>query len=131
MTMANEGKPQIRVLLADDSGIMLRAISRLLDVTPEIALVGVAGNFEEAVRLADELQPQIVILDLRMAQRANANALRLKAQQRGLRLLAITAASVNDDESVALANAIGADKLLDKMTLDEELIPAILELAEN
>ena len=131
MMKANEGNPPIRVLLADDSGIMLRAISRLLDGTPEIALVGVAGNFEEAVRLADELQPQIVILDLRMAQRANANALRLKAQQRGLRLLAITAASVNDDESVALANAIGADKLLDKMTLDEALIPAILELAGN
>lgn len=56
---------------------------------------------------------------------------RLKAQQRGLRLLTITAASVHDDESVALANAIGGDKLLDKMTLDEKLIPAILELAEN
>ena len=129
MTEANEINPQIRVLLADDSGVMLRAISRLLDVTPEVALVGVVGNFEEAVQLADELQPQIVILDLRMAQKANADALRLKAQQRGLRLLAITAANVNDDESIALASAIGADKLLDKMRLDEELIPAIQELA--
>ena len=129
MTEANEIHTQIRVLLADDSGVMLRAISRLLDVTPEVALVGVVGNFEEAVRLADELQPQIVILDLRMAQKANADALRLKAQQRGLRLLAITAANVNDDESIALASAIGADKLLDKMRLDEELIPAIQELA--
>ena len=128
MTKA-EIHPQIRVLLADDSGVMLRAISRLLDVTPEVALVGVVGNFEEAVQLADELQPQIVILDLRMAQKANADALRLKAQQRGLRLLAITAANVNDDESIALASAIGADKLLDKMRLDEELIPAIQELA--
>jgi chemotaxis response regulator CheB len=128
MTKVNEVNPQVRVLLADDSGIMLRAISRLLDVTPEVALVGVAGDFEEAVRLADELQPQIVILDLRMAQKANADALRLKAQQRGLRLLAITAASVEDDESIALATAIGADKLLDKMRLDAELIPAILEL---
>jgi len=36
---------------------------------------------------------------------------------------------VNDDESIALASAIGADKLLDKMRLDEELIPAIQELA--
>jgi DNA-binding NarL/FixJ family response regulator len=111
-----------------NSGIVLRAITRLLDVTPEVALVGVVGDFEEAVRLADELQPQIVILDLRMAQKANADALRLKAQQRGLRLLAITAANVNDDESIALANDIGADKLLDKMRLDEELIPAFLEL---
>jgi chemotaxis response regulator CheB len=128
MTKANEDHPQIRVLLADDSGIMLRAISRLLEGTPEVALVGVAGDFEEAVRLADELQPQIVILDLRMAQKANADALRLKAQQGGVRLLAITAANVNDAESIAMAHGIGADKLLDKMRLDEELIPAILEL---
>lgn len=54
MTKDNEVNPQVRVLLADDPGIMLRAISRLLDVTPEIALVGVAGNFEEAMRLADD-----------------------------------------------------------------------------
>jgi DNA-binding NarL/FixJ family response regulator len=120
---------QIRVLLADDSGVMLDAVSRLLTVAPEVELVGAAGNFEEVVRLADALQPQIVILDLRMAQKANADALRLKSQQIGLRLLAITASNIADDESIALASAIGADKLLDKMNLTNELVPAILELA--
>jgi chemotaxis response regulator CheB len=120
---------QVRVLLADDSGVMLRAVSRLLTEHPAIVLVGAAGNFEEAVRLADEHQPHVLVLDLRMAQKASADALRFKAQQLGLRLLAITAASVNDKESIALAEAIGADKLLDKMELDEKLVPTILALA--
>lgn len=119
---------QIRVLLADDSGVMLRAVSRLLNEYPQVALVGAAKGFEEAVRLADEHQPHVVVLDLHMAQRAHADPLRLKAQ-RGLRLLAITATSVNDAESMALASAIGADKLLDKMELDEKLVPTILALA--
>jgi chemotaxis response regulator CheB len=121
--------PQVRVLLADDSGIILRAMFRLLHSTPQVALVGAAGDFEEAVRLVDQHQPQVVVLDLHMAQKANADAIRLKARQRGLRLLAITAASVNDDESIVLANDIGADKLLDKMELDEKLVPTILALA--
>jgi chemotaxis response regulator CheB len=129
MTPRTDSLPQVRVLLADDSGVMLHAVSRLLNVTPEVALVAAAKDFEEAVRLADELRPQVLILDLRMAQKVNADALRFKAQQLGLRMLAITATSTEDEESVALAEAIGADKLLDKMKLDEELIPTILKLA--
>jgi hypothetical protein len=44
---------------------------------------------------------------------------------------AITAMSVNDAESVALAKAIGADKLLGKMELDKKLLPTILALANT
>jgi hypothetical protein len=64
-----------------------------------------------------------------MAQKVNGDALRLKAQQSGLLVLAITASNVLGEESVDLAAAIGADRLLDKMDLDERLIPTIIELA--
>jgi chemotaxis response regulator CheB len=127
--MTSAPHPQIRVLLADDSGVMLRAVSRLLNAHPQVSLVGAAENFEEVVRLADELHPQIIILDLRMAQKAHGDALRLKAQQHGLLMLAITASDILTEESVDLAASIGADRLLDKMDLDERLIPTILELA--
>jgi chemotaxis response regulator CheB len=120
---------QVKVLLADDSGVMLRAVARLLEGASQVALVGAARDFEEAIRLAEEHQPHVLVLDLRMAQKAHADALRFKAQQLGLRLLAITAANVNDQESIAMAAAIGADKLLDKMELDEKLVPTILALA--
>jgi chemotaxis response regulator CheB len=58
---------QVKVLLADDSGIILRAMFGLSHSTPQVALVGTAGDFEEAVRLEDQHQPQVVVLDLHMA----------------------------------------------------------------
>jgi chemotaxis response regulator CheB len=92
---------------------MLRVVSRLLNAHPEVSPVGASGNFEEVMQLAQELQPQVIILDLTMTQKVDGNALRLKAQQKGLLILAITA----------------SDRLLDKMDLDERLIPTTMELA--
>jgi DNA-binding NarL/FixJ family response regulator len=125
--MTNSSTPQVRVLLADDSAIMLRAISNLLASQPEIELVGAVADISEAVRLAGESKPHVVVVDLHLAESAKAEALRLKEERR---LLAITAASL-DEATLALAADIGADKLLDKMELDEKLIPTILELANS
>jgi two-component system, chemotaxis family, protein-glutamate methylesterase/glutaminase len=129
--MTETGAKQVKVLLADDSEFMLRAVARLLRTTSQVALIGTAVDFAEAVRLADEHKPDVVVLDLHMAQQAKADVLRLKAGDCKPRLLAITAANVKHEGSLALASAIGADRLLDKMSLEEELIPAILELASN
>jgi two-component system, chemotaxis family, protein-glutamate methylesterase/glutaminase len=126
--MAVSNDVQVRVLLGDDSGVMLRAVSRLLESRPEVDLVGVCGNFEETVRLADELQPDVIVLDLRMAQKVDGDALRFKVQHPSVRVLAITAGGVDESEARALASQIQADTLMDKMTLDEQLIPTILRL---
>lgn len=127
--MTDTASAPVRVLLADDSEFMLRAVARLLRTTPQIALVGTAADFAEAVRLAQEHQPHVVVLDLHMALQANQNVLSLKWEGGSPRILGITAANVKDQGSLALAKSIGAGRLLDKMSLDEELIPAILELA--
>ena len=110
---------------------MLRAVSRLLRTSPRIALVGEAVTFGQAVQLADELEPHVIVLDLHMAPRVNADAFPFNTEDSRPRLIAITAADVEDDASLVLAKAIGADRLLDKMSLEEELIPAILRLASS
>jgi chemotaxis response regulator CheB len=126
--MTPSPQSQVRVLLADDSAIMLRAVSKLLATHQELELVAAVADFSEATRLAEELQPDVIVVDLHLAAAsAKAEALRLKEERR-LRLLAITAAAV-DNRTLAMAAAIGAEKLLDKMELDEELIPTIFELA--
>jgi chemotaxis response regulator CheB len=117
----------IKVLLADGSDLMLRQVGEFLATHPQIELVGQAASFDDAVRMAAELQPDVVVVDLGMAKRA-ADPLRLKAHQASLPVLAISAANV-DEETLALAADIGADKLLDKMQLDSELIPIIMKLA--
>jgi DNA-binding NarL/FixJ family response regulator len=129
--MTDASSQTIRVVLADDSEFVLRAVARLLRSEPRVALVATAGKFAEAVRLVGEHKPDVVVLDLHMAPDAKQDPSGLKAEKAGLRLLAITAASVNDPRALALANSMGADKLLDKMKLDEELIPAILEFASK
>jgi DNA-binding NarL/FixJ family response regulator len=111
----------VRVLLAEDAELVGKAIRVLLSECEDIALVGDAATFSEAVQKAKELSPDVIVLDLHMADGASEH---LPA---GPKLLAISFA--NDDEAKASADGIGAPKLLDKMQLANELIPAILELA--
>jgi DNA-binding NarL/FixJ family response regulator len=111
----------VKVFLADDAEFVRRAIRNLLSQREDIKIVGEAATFTETIQKATDLQPDEIIFDLRMAEGANVH---LPA---GLRVLAISVA--NDDEAKALAARIGAAKLLDKMELVNELIPAILELA--
>ena len=111
----------VKVLLAEDAEPVRKAIRVLLSDREDITLVGEAATLSEAVQKAEELQPDEIIFDLHMAEEEK---LCLPA---GTKMLAISFA--NDDEAKALADSIGAAKLLDKMELANELIPAILELA--
>jgi DNA-binding NarL/FixJ family response regulator len=116
----------IKVLLADDSDAIHRAIERHLKFEPEIELVGQAKGFQEAVRLVRELSPDVVILDLRMTAA-------LDADDDGIRQICncwTIAISVSvDGETDALFEKLNADAFIDKMYLGEKLIPTILELA--
>jgi DNA-binding NarL/FixJ family response regulator len=54
---------KIRVLLVDDHGLVRRGFRRMLEDEPDIEVVGEAGDGQEAVRLAQELTPQVVVMD--------------------------------------------------------------------
>src|SRR5260370_35839828 len=58
---------RVTVLLADDSDLVRGAIRRLLADHPEISLLGEATDFARTIRMVQELQPQVVILDLHMS----------------------------------------------------------------
>ena len=107
--------------MAEDAELVRKAIRVLLTECEDITLVGEAVTLSEAVQKAKELSPDVIVLDLHMADGANE---RLPT---GPKLLSISFA--NNDEAKATAESIGAAKLLDKMQLANELIPAILELA--
>jgi two-component system, NarL family, response regulator DevR len=111
----------VRVFLAEDAEVMRKAIRHLLSEREDITLVGEAATLSEAIQKTQELRPDGIILDLHMADGAKQHLFN------GTKLLAMSFA--NDDEAAALANKIGAAKLLDKLELSNELIPAILELA--
>lgn len=68
---------KIRVLLADDHAIMRIGLSSLLSREKDIAVVGEASDGEQAVRIAKELQPDVVVMDLMMPKLNGAEATRL------------------------------------------------------
>ena len=57
---------QLTVLIADDNGLFARALEALLDAEPSINIVGRALDGEEAARLAAELSPDVILMDLSM-----------------------------------------------------------------
>jgi len=115
----------ITVLLTDDEEAVRRSIRRLLDSDPEIHTVGEAVNVQQTIQRLIELKPQIVVLDLRMADKSSVNPQEIKSQLNtlGSRLIAIS--FWDDSDARALAESLGAATLLDKLTLATELIPAI------
>ncbi len=63
---ATGAKPEIRVLIVDDSPFMRRSLERLLSQTPGIRVVGTAGDGVEAVRRVLELRPDVITMDVEM-----------------------------------------------------------------
>ena len=119
----------IRVLLADDSELVRRAIRRLLSDQPEITLVGEAVDFGQVMKMASELHPQVIILDLHMADSRGIVPAEFKSRlaQSAASMLAISI--WDDEETRSLAESFGAVKLLDKVSLGTQLIPAIIQFA--
>ena len=58
----------IKVLLADDSDVMRRAIVKLLNEEPSTELVGEAKRFAETIQLANEFRPDVLVMDLHMSE---------------------------------------------------------------
>lgn len=120
-------KSQVRVLLADDAEVIKAPIRRLLSDHPEIALVGEAATPGETIGKAKELCPDIVLLDLGFWDKHPREFTDLRTHLHpGTRLLAMSFS--NDQAAKLMAEAVGATLLLDKVTLGDELIPAILSL---
>ena len=117
----------VRVFLADDADVMRRAIQRLLSNREDISVVGEASTFYETIEKTSELHPDLIILDLNMPDRNHIAPSEAKRLLNGAKVLAITLST--DDLKEELLASVGAVRLLDKMELANELIPAILELA--
>jgi len=83
--------PRKRVLLADDHAILRQGLAMLVSAEPDLEVVGQATGGREAVRLARELQPDIVVLDVSMPDLGGAEAAeQIKAERSATLVLALT-----------------------------------------
>lgn len=114
----------IRVLIADDHGIVRKGLRALLSTEPHIEVVGEAETGRQAVEEALRLQPDVVLMDLVMPGMDGLEAIReLRAKSARIRILVLT--SFAGDDKVFPAIKAGALGYLLKDSSPEELVQAI------
>jgi DNA-binding NarL/FixJ family response regulator len=120
----------IRVVLADDQVLVRAGFRALLDAQDDIKVVGEAGDGEQAVRLATELTPDVVLMDIRMPGTDGLAATRrisADGQLAGVRVVILTTFEL--DEYVFEAIRSGASGFLVKDTEPDELVQAVRVVA--
>jgi DNA-binding NarL/FixJ family response regulator len=120
----------VRVLLADDQALFREALATLLEVRPEIEVVGEAGDGAAALERSAVLRPDVVLMDLHMPVLDGIAATRrLKVEQPEVRVLALT--TFDDDEDVFAALRAGAVGYLLKDVTSDRLVEALLAAARG
>lgn len=122
----------IRVVVADDQDLVRLGVAGLLDAEDGIEVVGTAKDGEEAVRLAGELKPDVVVMDIRMPVLDGIDATERICRDPdlvGTRVLMLTTFDV--DEYVYAALRAGASGFLLKDSRSETLIDAVRVIADG
>jgi DNA-binding NarL/FixJ family response regulator len=118
----------IRVLLVDDQHLIRAGLRMLCDSAPDLEVVGEADNGRDAIRLAEQLTPDVTVMDLRMPGVDGITATtRILAARPAARVLVLT--TFGDDEHLYPALTAGACGFLVKDTAPAELLDGIRRAA--
>jgi DNA-binding NarL/FixJ family response regulator len=118
----------LRVLLADDHGIVRRGLKTLLQSEPGVTVVAEAADGLEALRLCGEHQPDLMILDVGMPK-LNGIEVAARAQKLDRAPRSIILSMHSDESYIIRALAAGARAYLLKDATDEDLLPAVRSVA--
>jgi DNA-binding NarL/FixJ family response regulator len=113
----------IRVLLVDDHQVVREGLRRMLDLDKDIEVVGEAASGEEALTKADQLSPDVILMDVKMPGMGGIDAIReLKTKRSPASVIVLT---LYEDKYLAQAAEAGAVGYLLKDVSRDELIKAI------
>ena len=129
-TLAKSEQKKVRVLIADDHQIVRMGLRSLLDIHPQIDVVGEAGTGHETLSLVTQLQLDVVLLDFRMPDLDGLEICgRIKAQSPATAVLFLT--SFADDQTILGAIEAGADGYLLKSLAGQNIPASILTVASG
>jgi DNA-binding NarL/FixJ family response regulator len=130
MNAGARGDAPIRVLVVDDHDLFRTGLASLLNSQPDIDVVAQASGGRMGVRLADELRPDVVLMDVRMPDLEGTEATRvIMDHDPDARVVALTVAS--EDADVAAVVSAGACGFLAKDTRIEEVAVAVRAAAQG
>ncbi len=121
---------RVRVLAADDQRVVREGLAMLLGLLPDVEVVGTAADGEEALALAEELAPDVILMDLRMPRLDGVEATRrLRASHPAIKVVVLT--TYADDRSVFDALRAGALGYLTKDAGAEEIQQALRQVTSG
>ena len=120
----------LTILIADDHPLFRKGLRALLATVPQVQVVGEAASGVDAVRLVEQLQPNLVLMDLQMPNGDGLTAIRrLAAALPHIHILVVT--MFEDDDSVFAALRAGARGYVLKDMDDDEMVRAILAVGHG
>jgi DNA-binding NarL/FixJ family response regulator len=120
----------IRVLVADDQRVVREGLTLVLGLLPDVEVVGAASDGAEAVALAGDLHPDVVLMDLRMPRCDGVEATRLlRDREPGIKVVVLT--TYSDDRSVLEALRAGARGYLTKDAGGAEIRQALQRVLDD
>ena len=118
----------IRVLAADDQRVVRDGLAMLLGLLPGVEVVGTASDGEQALAMAAELRPDVILMDLRMPRLDGVEATR-RLRGTGVKVVVLT--TYADDRSVIDAVRAGAVGYLTKDASAEEIQQALVRVTSG
>jgi len=130
MTNNQTQPPVIRILITDDHAVVREGLRTLISTEPGMEVIGEAVDGVEAVQLARDLSPDVILMDMAMPRMGGLEAIRkIKEQCPEIQLLVLT--SFSDDETVFPAIKAGALGYLLKNSSPDRLLSAIREVHQG
>lgn len=119
-----------KILIVDDHPIVRRGLKELVDDEPDFEVCGEAGNVSEGLRLAEELHPDIIIVDLSLKESHGIELIEtLNSQNKGIKILVY---SMHDELLFAERTMrAGASGYVSKKELPEKIIEAMRQILEG
>ena len=118
----------IRILIADDDRLFARMLRTRLNADPHLEIVGIAGDGSKAVSLADELEPDLVVMDVNMPVLDGIDATRrMRALAHSPKVVLVTG---EDDDYGTKPYEAGADAYLRKSVELVSLIDVIIAVSQ-
>lgn len=121
---------KIKVLITDDHNILREGLISLIEKQPDVTVVGEAEDAEQCLAKAEQLQPDVVVMDIKMAGASGIEAcLQLKSQHPAIKVIMLS--MYDDYEYVDRALRAGADGYLLKKVISSEMVDAIRKAARG